>query len=77
MFDDPQTKHLKSNEWIDALRELGPDDFNGHTEFHRMTAQQRLAWLDDAVAFIRDAKNIKSHPQNVNSTTKSKPPARK
>lgn len=29
-----------------------PSDFDGHTRFAAMTPEQRLAWLDDARAFI-------------------------
>jgi hypothetical protein len=29
-----------------------PTDYDGHTEFGRMTPAERLAWLDAAVAFI-------------------------
>lgn len=57
MFETNQLPPLKLNETLDVLRGCGPEDFNGHTEFYRMSAQQRLAWLDEAVAFIRDAKN--------------------
>ena len=49
------TKNLKDT--LDVLRAYGPEDFQGHTEFYRMSAQQRLAWLDGAVAFIREAEN--------------------
>ena len=57
MFETNQFPALKLNETLDVLRGYGPEDFNGHTEFYRMSAQQRLAWLDGAVAFIREAKN--------------------
>ena len=57
MFETTQLSDLKFNETLDALRGYGAEDFNGHTEFHRMSAQQRLAWLDGAVGFIREAKN--------------------
>ena len=29
-----------------------PADYDGHTEFERMTPAQRLTWLDQAVLFI-------------------------
>jgi hypothetical protein len=57
MFEAIQLSDLKFKETLDALRGHGTEDFNGHTEFHRMSAQQRLAWLDGAVAFIKEAKN--------------------
>jgi hypothetical protein len=57
MFETTQHSALKLKEALDVLRSCDAEDFNGHTEFHRMSAQQRLAWLDGAVAFIREAKN--------------------
>jgi hypothetical protein len=38
------------------LAHTTPADFDGHTEFERMTPAQRLEWLDLAVQFIQDAK---------------------
>jgi hypothetical protein len=40
-----------------VLRASSPQDFDGHTEFYRLTPLQRLAWLDEAVAFIGAAKS--------------------
>ena len=57
MFETTHLPALKFKETLDVLRGHDAEDFNGHTEFHRMSAQQRLAWLDGAVAFIREAKN--------------------
>ena len=57
MFETTQHSALKLKEVLDVLRGCDAKDFNGHTEFHRMSAQQRLAWLDGAVAFITKAKN--------------------
>ncbi len=43
-----------------AMREIiertTPEDYDGHTEFSRMTPAQRLAWLDQAVLFIHSRK---------------------
>jgi hypothetical protein len=44
---------------LDTVRRSKPDDFDGHTEFHRLSPRQRLAWLDEAVAFITSAKGVK------------------
>jgi hypothetical protein len=57
MFETTQLSALKLKETLDVLRGHDAEDFKGRTEFYRMSAQQRLAWLDGAVAFIRDAKN--------------------
>lgn len=40
-----------------VVRTSSPADFDGHTEFYRLTPSQRLAWLDEAVAFIGAAKS--------------------
>jgi hypothetical protein len=42
---------------LEAVRRSKPSDFDGHTEFHRLSPRQRLAWLDEAVAFITAAKS--------------------
>ena len=39
-------------EALAALEKAKPEDFDGHTEFHRMTPLQRLRWLDQAVAMV-------------------------
>ena len=39
-----------------ALVESSQADYDGHTEFARMTPSQRLAWLDQAVLFIHRNK---------------------
>lgn len=44
---------------LEVLRRCSPEDFDGHTEFHRLTPAQRLAWLDEAVAFIGAAKRMR------------------
>ena len=45
---------------LELLLRCAPEDFDGHTEFHRLTPLQRLVWLDEAVAFIGAAKRMKS-----------------
>lgn len=41
---------------LEVLQRTTAADFDGHTEFHRLSPWQRLAWLDEAVAFITSAK---------------------
>ncbi len=41
---------------LETLRCTTAADFDGHTEFHRLSPLERLAWLDEAVAFITSAK---------------------
>jgi hypothetical protein len=38
------------------IEQTTPEDYDGHTEFSRMTPAQRLAWLDQAVLFIQSRK---------------------
>lgn len=40
------------DDFYDRMRDLTPADFDGHTEFHRLTPAQRLAWLSAAVQFF-------------------------
>ncbi len=44
----------------EAVREIigrtSAEDYDGHTEFARMTPAERLAWLDQAVLFIASRK---------------------
>ena len=37
---------------LEAVRHSRPEDYDGHTEFDRMTPSQRLAWLDEATIFV-------------------------
>jgi len=37
---------------VEAGRLARPEDYDGHTEFDRMTPGQRLAWLDEATMFV-------------------------
>ena len=37
---------------LEAVRISRPEDYDGHTEFDRMTPGQRLAWLDEATLFV-------------------------
>jgi len=37
---------------LEAVRRSRPEDYDGHTEFNRMTPAQRLAWLDEATLLV-------------------------
>ena len=37
---------------LEAVRHSRPQDYDGHTEFDRMTPGQRLAWLYEATVFV-------------------------
>ena len=45
-----------------VLADCRPDHFDGHTEFGRMTPDQRLNWLARAVRFVTD--HARRHRRN-------------
>ena len=45
-----------SKEFERALAQCRPEDFDGHTEFHRLTPEQRLDWLFQAATFVHEFK---------------------
>lgn len=57
MSEHKEQSSYQVNADLAVLRASSPQDFDGHTEFYRLTPSQRLAWLDEAVAFIGAAKS--------------------
>lgn len=57
MSERKEQPSYQVNADLAVLRASSPKDFDGHTEFYRLTPSQRLAWLDEAVAFIGAAKS--------------------
>jgi hypothetical protein len=54
--------HLESSPFEISLAvwaELRPEDFDGHTEFARMDAEQRLTWLSGIARFVHDARQCR------------------
>jgi hypothetical protein len=49
-------KKSTPEEFEHALAQCTPEDFDGHTEFYRLTAEQRLEWLCEAAAFVHEFK---------------------
>jgi hypothetical protein len=45
-----------SEEFHRALAQCTREDFDGHTEFHRLTPEQRLEWLSQAATFVYEFK---------------------
>lgn len=43
---------------IDLLRNARCADFDGHTEFERLTPLQKLQWLSDCARFIMQVRNL-------------------
>ena len=70
MFNSTTQPPTKASEALEILPRYGAEYFDGHTEFHRLTAEQRLTWLDEAVGFINKAKKDKRLPL-TNSLTSS------
>ena len=68
MFKSTAQQPTKTTEALKILQNYGAEYFDGHTVFHRLTAQQRLAWLDEAVGFINEAKNVKRTPLAISLT---------
>jgi len=62
--EKPEGK-MDIEEFRRLLRSLPDDAFDGHTEFHRLTAEQRLMWLSQAAQFYFEcggkAKDDGSH----------------
>ena len=51
-----KTEAKPSEEFERALAECTPEDFDGHTEFYRLTPEQRLEWLCEAATFVYEFK---------------------
>ena len=54
-----QTKYDANREMQRVRRLLGktsPSDFDGHTEFRRLTAEERLMWLSQCAQFVMGIK---------------------
>jgi hypothetical protein len=49
-------KKSTREEFERALARCKPEDFDGHTEFYRLTPEQRLEWLCQAAAFVHEFK---------------------
>jgi hypothetical protein len=49
-------KRSTREEFERALAQCTPEDFDGHTEFHRLTPEERLEWLFQAATFVHEFK---------------------
>jgi hypothetical protein len=50
---------------LGAVRRSRPEDYDGHTEFDRMSPAQRLAWLDEATLFVWKQKARASRAEKI------------
>jgi hypothetical protein len=55
----------RSHADLEVVRRAKPSDFDGHTEFDRLSPRQRLVWLDEVVAFITAAQRAKADPKRI------------
>ena len=46
--------------WIEAIKKSDPSDFDGHTEFSKLDAKQKLQWLSECARFISIVNGQKS-----------------
>ena len=51
-----QSEIQRSKDFDRALAQCTPEDFDGHSEFHRLTPEQRLDWLSQVATFIYEFK---------------------
>lgn len=42
---------------LEIIRHANPDAFDGHTEFSRLSPNERLTWLESAVRFVQASKS--------------------
>lgn len=40
----------------EQLKACTPEDFDGHTSFGELSAEQRIEWLDDLIEFVKRYK---------------------
>lgn len=50
---------------ITGWGDLHAEHFDGHTEFNRMSHEQRLTWLSEMALFIHSAREWRSEPEGV------------
>ncbi len=46
-------------EFLTLLDKTTPSDFDGHTDFDRLTPEQRLLWLSQCARFFAEVKPLK------------------
>ena len=68
---NPKTEVKPSEEFERALARCKPEDFDGHTEFYRLTPEQRLEWLCEAATFVYEFRG-KANPAVRNGSRQRK-----
>jgi hypothetical protein len=63
MSPETQPPHSPGPEGIAAalaaVRQSKPEDYDGHTEFARLSPNDRLTWLEAAVRFVQASKEAR------------------
>lgn len=61
-MSDSRQNNLSDASRKEILRRCRPEDFDGHTSFASLTAEQRLDWLDEAARFVTEFKGAAQPP---------------
>ncbi len=48
---------MNEEKYREFIRSLPDDAFDGHTEFHRLTPEQKLMWLSQIAQFVVEARS--------------------
>jgi hypothetical protein len=67
-----KTEVKPSKEFDRALAQCKPEDFDGHTEFYRLTPEQRLEWLCQTATFVYEFKGKAQIPPNHEHETQQR-----
>lgn len=64
-MSDLHQNNLPAASREEILRRCRPEDFDGHTNFASLTAEQRLDWLDQAAQFVAECKGLARRPSDA------------
>jgi hypothetical protein len=53
------------------IKDLESKDFDGHTSFKQMSAEQKLLWLSNAASFVIESRSLKNQKLNHKISEKS------
>ncbi|MFQ3609204.1 MAG: hypothetical protein SNJ55_11300 [Chloroherpetonaceae bacterium] len=54
---------MNEEEYRQFIRSLPDDAFDGHTEFHRLTPEEKLMWLSQIAQFVVEARTWRKVPK--------------
>ncbi len=54
---------MNEEEYREFIRSLPDDAFDGHTEFHRFTPEEKLMWLSQIAQFVVEARTWRKVPK--------------